>query len=410
MNSKNKITNKAINKKNILMLIKEHGPLSKADISRLLNISKPSVITYVNELLNEKLVVEVGLKPSTPKGGKRGTLLEFNKYYKHILSVHLTEDKINIAILDLDFSIRNKVSFDYKINYGSEKIINKIIKESSNIIKSKNLKKKDFIGIGISSLGFIDRKRGIINYSKISGWDHIKISSILRNKLNMDVYVDNECRLFTMAENTLGSGKDEKRFVCIKISGGVGAGVIVNNKILKDRNGIVGEIGHTTIDYDSKVKCSCGNYGCLETLCSVNAIINNTKEALKSNKKDTLIKNKKNPELNEICKAFKAHDSLVFEILKDNAKKISIGISNIIKILNPSLVILYGDIECFGEEYLKIVRNYVKKETFPKLRNKYNIIFSKSGEDYSLVGAAIMVFNKFFKLEENYFVDRFIVK
>lgn len=404
------ISNRKINKKNILNIIKNEGPISRVDIAKMLRISRPTVNSYIHELLSKNMIKETGYKPTTPKGGKKAILLSFNKNYKYIFSIILGIGKLTFAVTDLNFSILKKVVIPKCKKSDPNETIKIIGNQILKLMNILNLKKGDFIGIGISAPGVVNSEEGIIHTSpNLPGWENVKLKEILENDIGMKVFIDQECRLQALAENYMGSAKNINGFACIKVAKGIGAGIIIDGKILRDREGLVGEVGHTTIDFKSKKRCACGNFGCLETLCSMDVLVDNIKKELQKKNKKSILKYKDDLNLDKICFAFNKGDKLVVEKVLENAKYLSFGISHIIKFFNPEKIILYG-IECFGEKYLKMVKKCVRKETFPNFSKDYNIEFSKLGKGFDLIGSSIMVFNKVFLLKGENLLDRFIVK
>ena len=161
--------------------------------------------------------------------------------------------------------------------------------------------------------------------------------------------------------------------------------------------GMVGEVGHITTNIEGDKLCHCGNVGCLETLCSMKALIEDITEDIKGSNEEEKYHG---GELlgDDIYKLYKENDEIVTRNIEKNAKLLGIGISNSIKMFNPELVIIHGEVIKFGEPYLKIVKESVKKNTFPKVKNEYNVQFSELGENVGLIGVSYIVFNNTFNL------------
>lgn len=405
------ITNKEINKENILLTIKERGPISRADLSKLLRVSKPTILTYINELIAENKIKEIGFKESTVLGGRKARLLAYNNYFKYIISTILDIDRLTIGVTDLDFSIIAKSTKPLGNNRNPEVVVKLIREELNNLVKSTSVKMTDVIGLGISIPGLVDDYRGIVNFShNLPGWKNIHIKELLEKDLCIKVFIAHECRTRALIEKFKLSEKSINNIAVIKLSEGVGSAILINGKLLGGRDGIAGEIGHITFDYRSKVQCNCGNYGCVEALGSIIALLNNIKEKLKSSIYNSELTYKDNLSLEEVCKAFNNGDRLVCEEVKINAKYLSFAVSNIIKFFNPQKIIIYGVIKHFGEKYLDLVRNNVLKETFPRFIENYDITFSNLKKEDELKGVAIMVFNNVFISKDIDYKDKFLVK
>jgi len=407
---KNLISLKEINKKNILKLVIEKGPISRVGISRLIKISRPTTTAYINELIRDDLVKEIGKADSTPNGGKKAVLLKFNSGAGHILGIMIGVNTIRICLSDLNSKIIKIVKVPAEEWLGPEVIINKIIKGSNDIIKGTGINKEDIIGIGIGATGLVDSNAGIVIFSpNLTGWCDIRLEEIIEKRLKIPTYIENECRVQAIAEKIYGLAKNSSNFVCVETGIGIGTGVFINNRLLIGNKGMAGEIGHIITNIGGNKTCHCGNVGCLETLCSVRSLIENIREDIKGGRK-SMVKVSSELEISDLFKLYKQGDEVITRRVEENARYLGIGISNTIKMFSPEIVIIHGKVTEFGEGYLKIVREAVRKSTFPKVGDGYNIQFSKLGENVGLIGATSLVFENVFGLNNLNIADEYIIK
>lgn len=404
------ISLKEINKKNILKLVIEKGPISRVSISRLIKISRPTITAYINELIQDGLVKEIGKADSTPYGGKRAVLLKFNSDAGYILGVMIGVNTIRICLSDLSSKIIKIVKVPTEEWLGPEAIINKIIKGSNDIIKSTSINKENIIGIGIGATGLVDSNAGVVIFSpNLTGWCNIRLEEIIGERLKIPAYIENECRVQAIAEKIYGLAKNSSNFVCVETGIGIGTGVFINNKLLVGNKGMAGEIGHIITNISGNKTCHCGDVGCLETLCSIRSLIENIREDIKGGRK-SMVKVSGEMEISDLSKLYKQGDEVITRRVEENARYLGIGISNAIKMFNPEIVIIHGKVIEFGEEYLKIVKEAVCQNTFPKVRDGYNIQLSKLGEDVGLIGATSIVFENVFGLNNLNIADEYIIK
>jgi predicted NBD/HSP70 family sugar kinase len=405
------ITNKEINKDNILLTIKEKGPISRSDLSKLLRVSKPTILTYINELITEDKIKEIGFKESSELGGRKARLLAYNNYFKFIISAILDIDRLTIGITDLDFCIINKSKKALDKNRSPERVVKLVKEEINNLVKAASIKMNNLIGLGISVPGLVDDNKGVVNFShNLPGWKNILLKELLEKELDIKVFITHECRTRVLIEKFRLNEKSISTIAVVKSFEGIGSAVLINGKLVEGRDGIAGEIGHITYDNKSKVQCNCGNFGCVEALGSINALMENIKTKLKKPYNNSELTYKNNLSLEEVYKAFINGDRLVCEEVKLNARYLGFAVSNIIKFFNPQKIILYGAIKHFGEKYLDLVKENVLKETFPRFNENYNITFSNLKKDDELMGVAIMVFNNIFISRDTDYKSKFLVK
>lgn len=394
----NNISIKELNKKQILKIILERGPISRIDISKYLKISRPTTTFYINELISSGLIEETGKSKSTPLGGKKAVLIEFNEKAGFILGLMIGIKNTRIAITDLNSNIVKYVKIPTEHSKGPAHVIEKIIKNITSIIKESKILKEQFIGIGIGVPGLLDPNTGIVIFSpNLQDWTNIKLKEEIEKHIALPVFIENECRVQAIAEKKFGLAKDLKDFVCFETGIGIGTGVFIKDKLLSGIKGMAGELGHLTVNIDDNRICHCGNAGCLESLCSSKSLLDNIQADFRKSDKKTDI-DFENLKEEDIYKLYEEENEIVTRNVDKNAEYLGIGISNAIKIFSPELIIIQGIVINFGEKYLNAVKESVEKNTFPMVKEVHEIQFSKMGENIGLTGITSIVFEKIFNL------------
>lgn len=410
MMNKNLISLKEINKKNILKIFIEKESISRIDISKLLKISRPTTSAYINELIADGLIEEAGKGISTATGGKKATLLKFNSKAGYILAISIGVTSLRFAITDLRANIIESLMTPTEEWLGPEIIIGKIIKNIEKLITKTKIKKDNISGIGIKGPGLIDSEKGIvIFFPNLTDWNNINLKQIIEEKIGIPVYIDNECRILSIAEKKFGIAKNIRNFVVVLTGIGIGTGVFIDNKLFIGNKGMAGEVGHIITDLRSKKLCHCGNFGCLETLCSSRALVENIKKDLERGEK-SILKSNEQFDFDDLIKPFKENDPLVLRNVAENARLLGIGISNIMKMFNPELVVIHGKFVDFGDKYLDILKEAVSRSTFPKVMDNYNIQFTRLSENAGIIGAAVFAFDKIFKVNNFNIGEEYMVK
>ena len=407
---KSNISLKEINKKNILKIVMEMGPISRIDISRHLKISRPTTSAYIGELIKDGLIEEIGKGDSTPSGGKKAVLLQFNGRAGYILGVMIGVKTIRIALTDLGSNIIEIIKIPTEEWFGPDAVIDKLVKNLKKIIRKSKVNKEEIIGIGIGATGLVDSEKGLVIFSpNLDGWNNIKLKEIVEEKIGLPTFIENECRVQAIAENKYGLAKDVKNFVCVETGTGIGTGVFIDNKLMTGDKGMAGEVGHIITDLAGDRMCHCGNTGCLETLCSISSLIEDVMADIRKSGKFVDYGGRK-LKMEDLYRLYENGDKIVTGNVEKNAEYLGIGISNTIKMFNPELIIIHGEIIKFGNKYLSKVRESVSKKTFPKVKDNYNIQFSKLGENVGLIGATSVVFNSIFDLDSSSVAGHYIIK
>ena len=406
---KNNISLKEINKKNILRIVLEIGPISRIDISKQLKISRPTTSAYISELIKDGLIEEIGKGDSTPSGGKKAVLLQFNSRAGYILGVMIGVNNIRIALTDLRSNIIEIIKIPTEEWLGPDAVIDKLVKNLKKIIRISRVNKEEIIGIGIGATGLVDSGKGLVIFSpNLDRWNDIKLKEIVEEKIGLPTFIENECRVQAIAEKKYGLAKNIKNFVCVETGAGIGTGVFIDNKLVTGDKGMAGEVGHIITNLAGNRVCHCGNKGCLETLCSTNSLIDDIMADIRKN--ESLLIMATRLKMEDLYRLYEQDKEIITRNVEKNAEYLGIGISNTIKMFNPELIIIHGEIIKFGDKYLSKVKESVSKNTFPKVKDNYNIQFSKLGENVGLIGATSIVFYNIFDLDSSNIAEQYIIK
>src|SRR5437764_7813321 len=142
----------------------------------------------------------------------------------------------------------------------------------AEVLSEVAVERTSVLGVGMGVPGPVDRAHGTAGSATIlPGWVGLRIAAEMEQRLEIPVQIENDANLGALAELTWGAGRDCSNFAYIKAATGIGAGIVINGRLLRGATGTAGEIGHTTLD-EAGALCYCGNRGCLETVASGPAI------------------------------------------------------------------------------------------------------------------------------------------
>jgi glucokinase len=262
------------------------------------------------------------------------------------------------------------------------------------MLDEEGLSKKSLAGVGIGVPGIIDTARGKIIRTPNMRLSGAFLQKQLEDKLKLDCILGNDVNLGTLGEKWLGAARKVKDVVGLFIGTGVGAGVIIDHKIITGSHGAGAELGHMILQYDGPA-CSCGNAGCLESLIGRWAIERDIRKAIKQGKKTIITKlldNKTDTiKSRTLHKALQKHDALTVKILTQAAQHLGIACISIRHIFDPQVIILGGGVmEACGDFMLPIVKRTVRKDRFFSRVGKCKIAPSRLGDDAIALGAVAL--------------------
>ncbi|MBN7576819.1 ROK family transcriptional regulator [Clostridium sp. 2-1] len=373
---------KETNRKKIIALLLKKNEITKLDISRLLDISITTVSTNITELKSEGIVEDVRSLEST--GGRKAIAIKLNENCRYSIGVALTPNHIKISLVNIKKNVIESMRVRHN-NDGIENIVNLLNENIDLLMKKYNLCSANLLGIGISLPGTVDFKEGIIKYSYLLGAKDFNLKEKFEY-LDIPVYVDNEANLSAYYE-FLNKRDILRNLLYVSITEGLGLGIIINGKIYRGDNNSSGELGHTKIAIDGK-KCKCGARGCLEAYASMNSLIDDYNEANSSNISD----------IDEFEERYNQNDKDAHDVLNDYLKTLSLGLSNLVMIFDPSSIVIGGDINNLLNDKIDMLKKDVYKDNLFTNENNCSISIASFKESY-LLGAAMMPIEEFLEIK-----------
>ncbi|MBS4194863.1 ROK family transcriptional regulator [Lederbergia citri] len=376
----------------IYKLIYDHGPLTKADLQALTNLKHTTLVRIIDELLTSQLIAESGFAKSG--GGRPPVLYEIVQNRGYIIAIDISRTHTTIALLDLKLSIIEKYTFSMTRDHTPEVVIESIVNAINLFMQLQDISKDDLIGIGIGSVGPLDREKGIIldpdSFPSV-GWKHVPIVNVLEKFFSVNVLLENGANTAAFAEYLHSTIKGSDILYCIS---GVGlrCGMIVNGHVLQTKTGVASAFGHMIVDIEGK-ECICGKKGCLLSYTSLDSMKTQIIEQISSGEK-SIVSIDQELTFEHLINAAKAGDDIVKRVILNSAHYYGIGIANMINFMHPDQVLLNGPLIYEYQPYYEKIVTTAKKFMF----HNDNVIFNKGllKEDAVIIGAAALLFKSFF--------------
>jgi len=394
---------KQLNIAAVLKVLRTGGKRSRAEIAEITGLTPASVTNITKFLMNAGYLNETGIGESS--GGRPPVILELNPEARYVIGVDLGVGVIEVVIANLEAKILVKKTIKIE-DKEDEKVynivLNKIISMIREIIDESTIGKEKIMGIGMAVHGVVNTSTGVSEFAPYYNWKKVSISQNVEDALGYPVYIDNDVRAMALGESWFGSARGIDNFITINISNGIGAGIIIDNKPYYGVDYSAGEIGHIVVDVDGP-KCNCGNYGCLESIASNKSLVKKAMKLIKQGIETRISKNKKNVEditIEDICEAASNGDETAITLLKEAGRYIGLAISNLVNTLNPTQVVMVGEIMLSNDYALESIKGTVKKVGFELPAQKTRILQSTLGSNAAVIGAVTLVLQEVFKGKE----------
>ncbi|MGD6818035.1 ROK family transcriptional regulator [Metabacillus sp. 84] len=390
---------KSLNKSLILNTIRSTGGISRAEIAKKTKLTPPTVTNIANELLRAGLVVEGKQGPSS--GGRKPIILKINSRSFFVAGVDVGVSKIRFAITDLEAKIVLQSTVPIHHSMTEEALVGMMISELRKLIKEAEISNDKLIGIGIGMHGIVNASKGVALFAPNLHLKNIPLKQRLEEEFQTLVKVENDARAMALGESWFGNGAGAEDLICVNVGYGIGAGILMNNKLFRGRHGLAGEIGHTAADLNGP-KCTCGNYGCLQTLAAHDGLKRAAMREISFGRKTLiteLIKGDENQISGELLyRAALQGDELAIEIFRNAGRYLGTAITNLIHIMNPSKIIIGGGISKAGHFIMDPIREVVKQRALNDDAKETVIVESGLGDHAALIGSVTLILAEMFSI------------
>jgi len=396
-------TLKQINRKIILNILRNSDKMSISDISKKVNLSKPTLMKIMNHYIKKGLVVIAGKGKSTDEGGKKPNIYKFNKNGGYALGITISANRLFAVITNLKVEIIDEISIILKNDEKFDSVLKKIIDSYNYLVSNKKINREKITGLAVGAYGITDFSKGKVIFSPhFPSWGkNLELREEIKKQIpdKIPIFIDNHMRFQVFAEKTLGLAKEINNVVAIQAGKGMVAGVIIENEIKRGNNSLIGEIGHMVVEPKSKEICACGGKGCFEVMVSSDRLLRLAKEKY-SKYTDSKIFNNGKPDDVDIYSIFDASnkgDKLAVNLMNDTIDWFRIGISNIILMYDPQIMIVQGIFTKAGKYFLESLRKKINEISLFSIKRETEIEYSELGDKSGVLGAASYVLSNYFK-------------
>ena len=383
-----------INRSLVLKVLLREGTTTRAHIAETTELKKATVTNIINDFIIWGAVREVGT--STGKSGRRTILIELVKEKYAIICGWLKRNEFIFGVYDIYGTCLIRESMTLKADVSGTDVANIMVdclKKYSDSVSGKKI-----LGVAIALPGPYIKKDGkIIVTTGRSQWTEDDIESRLRESFGEKIFLEHDANAAMMAEwDLLRQQEEVENMLYVMLGHGVGGGIIENGKMLTGALGIAGEMGHMSISYNGR-KCECGNYGCLETYCTIEAMLADLKELLPKYP-DSICTEKSDFE--QVMQAYHKGDRLARKVVSRVAEYLGYAIASSVNLLNPERVIIGDELpKAAGEEFLKVVKETVQGRVLPQIYNSTQIQMS-SLDNSVLQGTCICLLEELVSVPE----------
>ncbi|MGN9780536.1 ROK family transcriptional regulator [Nonomuraea sp. ZG12] len=360
----------------VLRLIRTGEAVTRSDLGRVTGLSRPAVQVRVGELLERGLVVECADAPST--GGRPPVRLEFNAGGGVVLVAALGASRTRVAVCDLAGRELAGQDFAIDVEQGPDVVLPLVMDTWDELLADWPRAVVKGVGMGVPAT--VEFAQGRTESARVmASWTGVVIPPLIRARFPVPVLVDNDVNVLAIGEHR-GAYPELGDLMFVKVSTRIGAGVIAGGEILRGALGAAGEIGHIPVRDGGGVLCRCGNIDCVDSVASGTALLRDLRAAGKDVKT-----------IADVTALVRAGDAETMATVREAGRRIGEVLATAVNILNPSVVVLGGDMaEAFGP-LVSSIREVVYRRSTALATRRLRIEPSRLGAAAGISGCAVMV-------------------
>ena len=259
----------------VLGLIRSHSPISQSDIRVATGLSASAVSGTVKRAIMLGLVQEVGLNQKSM--GRPHSMLSLNADYGHAIGVQLNSNHNQMVLTNLWGEVILSEEMHLS-SFGPSDVVEAIAAFAERVQAKPGLVER-LVGVGIGLSGIVDPHSGVcLDSTTLLKWHNVPIAQLVEARTHLPTTIENDANALALAELSFGTHRPHESFVMVTLGNGIGAGLILEGRVHRGRNGLAGEIGHTRVTSESGFPCHCGKNGCLEAVASRATLVRRVSE------------------------------------------------------------------------------------------------------------------------------------
>src|SRR3954467_9719790 len=371
-----------LNRLRVIRALRDEGQISRADIARRTGLSRSTVSSLVADLQADGLVVERPEPGSAhgAQGGRPPILLSFDASAGAAVGIDFGHSHLRVAVSDLASTILAERKQPLDTDHDAQQGLELAAEMVSDALADAGVPRSAVIGAGMGLPGPIEQSAGTVGSSAIlPGWIGMTAATEMRRRLDLPVMVDNDANLGALAEAAFGAGRDAGDLIYLKVSSGIGAGLILNGRLYRGAAGLAGELGHVLVDPDGLI-CRCGNRGCLETLAASGALVD-------------LLSRSHGTDLSvaDMLRLAREGDLGCQRVIADAGRAIGRAVADLLNVLNPELIVVGGELAGAGDLLLEGVRESIGRAALPAAAGSGRPAAGVLGDRAQVLGAVALV-------------------
>ena len=358
------------NRARIVDSLKHHGHLTQVELAGSTGLSPATVSNIVKELAASG-VLNTSV---TSRSGRRATEVTLARELGLVAGLHFSSRHLRVAISDVGRTVVAENHVPLALEHRHDRELDRATLLLSDMLESVDASFSDLLAVGIALPAPVDFRTGMLaTTGLLRGWENVAVADVMRARIDVPTFVDNEANLGGLAEARSGAAHGSRGAAYIRVDHSISAGILINGSVYRGVSGKAGQIGHVTIDENGPI-CRCGSRGCLDTLAGGPALL----ELFRDDPGMQRIR--------DLRVRAESGDASARRVIADAGRHIGIAAASLCNLFDPELLVIGGELAQAGEILLAPLRHALDRSALAGSRGVPEVVQGALGERAEVLG------------------------
>jgi predicted NBD/HSP70 family sugar kinase len=365
------------NRRLVVDVLRRRGAVSRAEIARQTGLSRSTVSTLVGGLKESGLVTERELDdaPRSPGGGRPPVLVALDRSAGALVGLDFGHDHVRVAIADLGYQVLAEEEIQLEVDEQAPDSLDAAADLARALLEELGIDRGRVVAAGMGLPGPVDTVTGKVRSQPIlPSWVGLDPAHEMGERLGFGVHLDNDANVGALGEWVFGAGRGHSVMAYVRLSAGIGSGLILDGRPFRGAHGIAGELGHVHVDPNGPI-CRCGNRGCLETLVAPPALC----ELLRRSHGELTV--------HELIASAEAGDPACRRVIQDAGGVVGRSLADLCNYVNPDVIVIGGELSKAGELLREPLVRAIRRFAIPAAADGVEVVLGVLDDRAEVLGA-----------------------
>jgi predicted NBD/HSP70 family sugar kinase len=361
----------------VFELLRDGRPWTRSELAETTGLARSTVAARIDTLMRLGLIAPFGGGQST--GGRPPALFALNPAARVVVGVDIGATHARAVLSDLSGALLAEISAQIDVVEGPEVVLGWVVTTVKALLRRAGRRLDDLAAIGMGLPGPVEHSTGRpINPPIMPGWDRYDVPGFLQQHVDVPVLIDNDVNIMALGERQTHLS-DVDDLVLVKVATGIGGGIVSGGRLQRGAQGTACDLGHVHVSGHDDVRCRCGNLGCLEAVAAGPALA-------------AILTARGVPATSgqDVVDLVRAGDLDAIDVVRQAGRDIGDVVATMVNVINPSVVVIGGQLSSAGEHLLAGIREVVYQRSLPLATEHLAIQTSRAGAEAGVLGAAAM--------------------